>query len=83
MEKKQILSKKNYSKYDRQFMAFGSMANALQGYLAKQESDERVFAVLGKVWNKSTELVGGFVDTLYDANDKEVLTAYENPTKSL
>jgi hypothetical protein len=71
MDKKQILNKKNYSKFDRQYMVFGSMANSIQGYVAKQDSDERVLEILRKVWGVASEVSWNFIDKLYETNEKE------------
>jgi len=65
------LNKKDYSKYDRQFMAFGSIMNSLQGYLAKQDDPVAVRKTIKDSWNLSKELVGNFVDELYASEKKE------------
>lgn len=59
---------KNYAKYDRQFMAFGSIMNGLQGLISQQKPDE-VKAIILSAWNTSRELVNGLVDELYLASE--------------
>jgi len=62
------LSKKNYAKYDRTFMAFGSIANAMQGQL-KDEKD------WDKIWNWAKKRVAELVDELYEAENGSKETA--------
>jgi len=61
------LSKKNYAKYDRTFMAFGSVMNAMQHIITEKNKEE----VADWAWNWAKESVSNLVDELYAENEGE------------
>jgi len=62
------LGKKNYAKFDRTYMAFGSIMNGLQGLIAVQKPIEAK-AIIQSAWNTAKELTSEFVDDLYADTD--------------
>ena len=61
------LSKKNYAKYDRTFMAFGSVMNAMQHIITEKNKEE----IADWAWNWAKESVSNLVDELYAENEGE------------
>lgn len=69
----QKLSPSNYAKYDRPFMLFGSVMNALQGNL----NEENWQQVADKVWEWAKIKVDVLVDDLYSRQEIPVVDADE------
>lgn len=59
------MGSKQYAKYDRLFMAFGSIMNGLQGQLTTENWEP----IADKVWSWVEKRVSKYVDTLYAENE--------------
>ena len=58
------LTKKNYSKFDRSFMIFGSIMNACQNIITEENKQE----IIDWAWKNATEKTAQLVDSLYENN---------------
>lgn len=61
------LTKKNYSKFDRTFMIFGSIMNASQHIITEKNKQE----IIDWAWTNATEKTAQLVDELYNNNDDD------------
>ena len=60
------LSKKNYSIFDRSYMAFGSIMNATQHIMTEKNKQE----IVDWAWKNATDKTKDLLDELYEV-DKE------------
>ena len=63
MNNNDTLDKKNYMKWDRTFMAFGSIMNSWHPTMTAVTRE----GATREAWNLAKELVSGYVDDLYSA----------------
>lgn len=62
------LTKKEYAKYDRIFMAFGSLMNSLQHIINEKNKEE----IANWAWEWSKTKVSALVDELYENSRLEL-----------
>lgn len=64
------LGPKNYAKFDRTFMIFGSIMNGFQGMLSGMKPDEAE-RVAECAWEMAKKLVSEYVEELYSEGGLE------------
>lgn len=62
------MSPKNFAKFDKTYMAFGSSLNGLQGLIALQ-SPQDAMDTIRMAWKWAREAVSQHVDDMYESPD--------------
>jgi len=61
------LTKKNYSIFDRTYMAFGSILNSVQHIITEENKQE----IIDWAWENAVKKTEGLLDKLYSDNDQK------------